>query len=149
MAIWGAPAPTPDAAVLAMKAAFLIQKRVEELRVSRASVDRVVFEVKIGINSVPAVVGNVGAKGRFNYTAFGATVNLAARLEKACALFGGKIAVDDMTMRATIQIETDPTYSYGTFDKLMESNVQAGEGLLKGAALIADSVAKEIASAKH
>ena len=48
-----------------------------------------------------------------------------------------------------IQIETDPTYSYGTFDKLMESNAQAGEGLLKGAALIADRVAKEMGSVKH
>ena len=47
------------------------------------------------------------------------------------------------------QIDTDPTYSYGTFDKLMESNVQASEGLLKGAALIADRVAKEIASPKR
>ena len=48
-----------------------------------------------------------------------------------------------------IQIETDPTYSYGTFDKLMESNVQAGEGLLKGAALISERLAKEITSSKH
>lgn len=48
-----------------------------------------------------------------------------------------------------IEIETEPTYSYGTFDKLMENNVQAGEGLLKGALLISDRLAKDISALKH
>jgi len=39
------------------------------------------YAVKIGINTGPAVVGNVGAAKRYNYTAVGDTVNLASRLE--------------------------------------------------------------------
>lgn len=48
-----------------------------------------------------------------------------------------------------IQIEAPPEYSYGSFGKLMDSNVEAGEGLLKGADLISDQLAHSIASAKH
>jgi hypothetical protein len=50
---------------------------------------------------------------------------------------------------SAIQIDALPMYSYGTFDKLMQSNVGAGEGLLKGADLISDQLAKDIAGAKH
>jgi len=48
-----------------------------------------------------------------------------------------------------IQIDPDPIYSYGSFDKLMESNVQAGEGLLKGVAAISDRVTKELSTVKR
>lgn len=48
-----------------------------------------------------------------------------------------------------IQIDPDPTYSYGTFDKLMERNVEAGEGLLKGATAISERLTHEISPLKH
>jgi adenylate cyclase len=37
--------------------------------------------MRIGMNSGPAVVGNMGSKTRFDYTMLGDQVNLAARLE--------------------------------------------------------------------
>lgn len=52
-------------------------------------------------------------------------------------------------LSSAIQIDAPPMYSYGTFVKLLEDNVEAGEGLLKGADLISDLLAKDIASAKH
>jgi len=48
-----------------------------------------------------------------------------------------------------IQIDPDPIYSYGTFEKLMDASAQAGEGLLKGAAAISDRLAKEISAVKR
>ncbi len=50
---------------------------------------------------------------------------------------------------SAIPIDASALYSYGTFDKLMQGNVEAGEGLLTGADLISDRLAKDIASAKH
>ncbi|WP_017756668.1 CHASE2 domain-containing protein [Calidifontibacillus oryziterrae] len=81
MAIFGAPIEQPDHAERAVRAAlemkkhsFEMAKRLEE-KYGRA----VYFGV--GINSGPAVIGNIGSTDRLDYTAIGDTVNLAARLE--------------------------------------------------------------------
>jgi adenylate cyclase len=56
--------------------------------------------VKIGINTGPAVVGNVGAPKRYNYTAVGETVNIAARLESVPEDYGCRIVVGPATAAA-------------------------------------------------
>ena len=42
------------------------------------------FEIRIGINTGQASIGNFGSKGRMDYTAIGRQVNLAARLQAYC-----------------------------------------------------------------
>ncbi len=100
MAMWGAPASASDSAAQALNSAFLIQRRVSELKSAARGSDFAKFDVKIGISSGPAIVGNVGTPRRLSYTALGATVNLAARLEKVCGTFGCCIVVDSTTMVA-------------------------------------------------
>src|SRR6201999_3201673 len=58
------------------------------------------YAVKIGINTGPAVVGNVGAPKRYNYTAVGETVNIAARLESVPDDYGCRIVVGPNTAAA-------------------------------------------------
>ncbi|HUQ06170.1 MAG TPA: adenylate/guanylate cyclase domain-containing protein [Kofleriaceae bacterium] len=41
----------------------------------------VTLHLSIGVHSGPDVVGNFGSESRMEYTAFGDTVNIAARLE--------------------------------------------------------------------
>lgn len=41
------------------------------------------IRIRIGLNSGPAMVGNIGSSRRMKCTAIGATVNLAPRLESA------------------------------------------------------------------
>jgi adenylate cyclase len=100
MAMWGAPASAHDAAARALASAFLIEQRIGELNAAPSERDSAKFGVKIGISSGPAIVGNVGTPRRLSYTALGATVNLAARLEKVCGTFGCCIVVDSTTMAA-------------------------------------------------
>ncbi len=40
------------------------------------------IRVRIGLHSGPAVVGNIGAPGRVNFTVVGDTVNIAQRFEQ-------------------------------------------------------------------
>ncbi|MEP7182520.1 MAG: adenylate/guanylate cyclase domain-containing protein [Betaproteobacteria bacterium] len=100
MAIWGAPARMPDAAAKALASALAIQAQVRAMNARRAGGEEPRFEVKIGISTGPAIVGNVGTPKRLSYTALGATVNLAARLEKVCSTFGCPIVVDAATTAA-------------------------------------------------
>lgn len=97
MAIWGAPSTIADAPGRALDCCFDIMRRVKVLRESRAGIDPAGFDVKVGLASGPAIVGNVGSPSRLSYTALGATINLAARLEKVCSAFGCPIVVDEGT----------------------------------------------------
>lgn len=97
MALWGAPVPTPDAPRKALASAFALRQRVAALRADDAARGKVGFDVKVAIATGAAIVGNTGAPRRFNYSALGATVNTAARLEKVCADFGASIVVDETT----------------------------------------------------
>jgi adenylate cyclase len=100
MAIFGAPAPDPDHAASAARAALRIVARVMQ---TKAEADRCGvpgYAVKIGLNSGPAVIGNVGAPNRYNYTALGETVNIAARLEGVPEDYGCRIVVGPDTAAA-------------------------------------------------
>lgn len=81
MGVWGAPLADPDHAAHAARAAL---RSVASVAAAKAEADAAGvpgYSVKMGLNSGPAVVGNVGAAQRYNYTAIGETVNIAARLE--------------------------------------------------------------------
>ena len=81
MAFWGAPLPQEDAVYLAVKTATEIVAGASE--VSKELVEELGEELKVGVgvHYGPAVVGNIGAQNRMDYTAIGDTVNTSARLE--------------------------------------------------------------------
>src|SRR5204863_7956215 len=90
MAFWGAPAMQTDHAVRACRAAKAIAAILREDNERRAAKDLKPVRLRIGIHTGPAVVGNVGAPGRINYTLIGDTVNTAQRLEQ----LGKEVASD-------------------------------------------------------
>ena len=79
LATFNVPVVDKDHARHAFDAACAILACVEE----RAFVGEHI-RVRIGINTGPLVAGNVGGGGRYSYTVYGDTVNLAARLEALC-----------------------------------------------------------------
>ncbi|MEW5950565.1 MAG: CHASE2 domain-containing protein [Elusimicrobiota bacterium] len=91
MAFWNAPLDQEKHRTLACKTAIDCIKKVEELNKTVPESERI--SVRIGINSGPVVVGNMGSNTRFAYTVLGDNVNLASRLEGANKFFHSKIMV--------------------------------------------------------
>ncbi|WP_417452551.1 adenylate/guanylate cyclase domain-containing protein [Kiloniella sp.] len=81
MAFWGAPTQMDDHAKHACIAALRIEKALREDNNRRKEMRQPPIYIRIGIHSGLAVAGNIGAKGRVNYTLIGDTVNTAQRLE--------------------------------------------------------------------
>ena len=77
MAVFNAPVRQPDHALRAASAGLALQRVVTETAALHPDWPR----FRVGINTGPALVGNVGAAQMRNYTAIGDTTNLAARLE--------------------------------------------------------------------
>jgi len=81
MAFWGAPDPQEDHAQRAACAALDIAKAVTAENGRRRDEGLPPIRIRIGLHSGDAIVGNIGAEGRLNYTLVGDTVNTAQRLE--------------------------------------------------------------------
>ena len=81
MAFWNAPLDQSDHAVRACRAAWKMLIKLEELKAKWRSENYPEFDIGIGINTGPMVVGNMGSDVRKDYTVMGDAVNLASRLE--------------------------------------------------------------------
>ena len=99
MVIFGAPEDDPYQEEHAVRTAIEMQIALTELSL-RWVAEGINVRMGIGINSGPAVVGNIGSSKRMDYTAIGDTVNLASRLESATKEFGVGILVSEYTYTA-------------------------------------------------
>jgi adenylate cyclase len=99
VAFWNAPLDTPNHALRACRAALECRKRLAELSPDFEKRFGHPVRMRIGLNTGPAVVGNMGSARRFDYTAMGDTINLAARLESAGKQYGVSILAGEGTVR--------------------------------------------------
>ena len=99
IAFWNAPVDQPDHALRACRAALRCRQRLAELREQFRGRFGHEVRMRIGVNSGPAVVGNMGSERRFDYTAMGDTMNLASRLEGAGKVYGVSTLVGEETER--------------------------------------------------
>ena len=56
-------------------------------------------EIGVGINTGEAVIGNCGSSTRFDYTAIGSAVNIAARCESSCKTVGKNLIIAEETAK--------------------------------------------------
>ena len=81
MGLWNAPIDDADHAANACLAALACRAAATRLNQDMAREELPPFHTRFGIHSGVAVVGNVGSPQRMQYTALGAMVNLASRVE--------------------------------------------------------------------
>jgi class 3 adenylate cyclase len=101
VAVFGAPLDDLDHAANGVRAAQRCAARLGELERVAATFQGRTVRQRIGLNSGEALVGNIGSRRRFNYTAMGDTVNLASRLEGANKFFATTIIASETTMALT------------------------------------------------
>ena len=99
-AFWGAPVENPDQAILACRAAIEMQAENKRLKPELEKAGYLPVNLRIGLNSGPVVVGNMGSEQRFDYTPIGDSVNLAARLEGVNKLYKTEILLSAATAEA-------------------------------------------------
>ncbi len=83
MAMWGAPGDQPDHAKRAVESAIAMLNAIETLGERWADVLPQRFGAGVGVNTGPAIVGNVGSRLKFKYGVLGNTVNVGSRLQAA------------------------------------------------------------------
>jgi len=94
MVVFNAGGDQPDHANRAVTAALAMQTAADELAAGRAGWPR----FRAGVNTGPAVVGNVGTVEHRSFAAIGETTNLAARLQTAAA--PGQVVIGAVTAEA-------------------------------------------------
>ncbi len=93
MAIFNAPIDLPNHETVAVLCAEEIQENIKKANLG--------IEIGLGVNSGYAVVGNMGSDTRFDYSAIGDAVNLAARLESSTKEVGEDIVIGYDTISAS------------------------------------------------
>ncbi len=122
VAMFGAPLELKGHAYYACVTTLRMLDRLRELRKKWSSEPKwpeVVghMQMRIGLNTGTAIVGNFGSKKRFNYTMMGDMVNLAARCESAGKVYGVFNLVSEYTMDAARQHKDDLAFRY--LDKIV------------------------------
>jgi adenylate cyclase len=109
MAIFGAPLDVPDHSKRACMAALSMLDKLEKLNQEWKGKGWPHISIGVGINTGEAIVGNMGADVRFDYTAIGDTVNLASRLEGLNKFYGTDIIISKSTLEDINSSKTPPT----------------------------------------
>ncbi len=96
MAFWNAPHLDPEHVPHACAA--VLECRLVNDRFNAQATEQGLppLRTRFGVHSGPVVVGNIGGAERMNYTAVGASVNIASRLEGLNRLYGTQILVSEV-----------------------------------------------------
>lgn len=98
LVLFGAPQDMPDRVERALACAIEMQNAMTLVNQRNRAEGLPRLEMGIGLNDAEVVVGNIGTATRSKYSAVGAGVNLASRIESLTV--GGQVLVSDSVRRA-------------------------------------------------
>lgn len=106
--LFNAPGDQPDFASRAVACAHGLDAWAQNFRAEWKSRGVDFGATRIGVHAGPALVGNFGGGRLFDYTAYGDTINIGARLEAANKQLGTRICVSDAVARAAANFTGRP-----------------------------------------
>lgn len=106
VAFWGAPIACDNQSDLAINSAKEIIEALEALNSERTENGKHPIQVRIGIESGKAIVGDLGTEFRSTYTAIGDCINFASRLESLAKKLGETILVGPTAQKSISRFET-------------------------------------------
>ncbi len=109
MAYWNAPAEVSNHADKAVTASLKQIKQLIPLNRKLKRENKPPIDMGIGINTGKAIVGEMGSKGRSDYTVIGDAINLGARLESLCIFYDSKLNISNFTKE---QLKNDYTFRF-------------------------------------
>ena len=153
LAFFGAPIAHEDDPERAVLASLDMIDNIAELRSELQSALGIDFQIRVGINTGEVVVGNVGSDLRYEYTALGDTMNVAARMEAAAPPSGVLVTADTMRFIAgrfevddwgeiSVKGKTRPVHAFRALKRRVERQSTRGLAGLRSAMVGRD---KEIA----
>ncbi len=106
--LFGAPQDQPDHAERALRCALAIDTECEALRGRWVGEGVPLGRTRIGLHAGAALVGNFGRDRFFDYTAYGDTINVAARLEGANKAIGTRICASEAVVSRAPDVPVRP-----------------------------------------
>jgi class 3 adenylate cyclase len=139
LAFFGAPVAHEDDPVRAVRAALDLLEESRKYAAEVRAQHGIEFAVRVGLNTGPVVVGDVGSDLKFEYTAMGDAVNLAARMQAAARPMSALISENTYRFVAPLFDVTDlgPIEVKGKTEPVRVYEVQklkAHQGRLRGLA---------------
>ena len=151
MAVFGAPVPTADDAVNAVRAAVRMRRALVTLNVGLVARGLPPLRTGIGIHTGEVVAGNIGSEARMEYTVIGDAVNLASRLESNTKDLGVNVLISEDTYLAvkehvvarpireiTVKGRAQPVMTYEVLGLVGEPPLARDEDVVVVVAVVAD-----------
>ncbi|HVL52934.1 MAG TPA: adenylate/guanylate cyclase domain-containing protein [Vitreimonas sp.] len=139
LAFFGAPVAHEDDPERAILAALDMIEVTDEFAAQLKSTYGTEFRIRAGINTGPVVVGNVGTDLRYEYTALGDAVNVAARMQTSAEpgtvlitantlrLAAGSFDVEDLGP-LEVKGKTEPVHAYRVVGRRASPESRRGLG---------------------
>lgn len=102
MAYWNAPSSVKNHADKAVLASLEQLAQLEKLNESLLKQNKPIINIGIGLNTGTVIVGEMGSKGRSDYTVIGDAINLGSRLESLCKYYDSKLNISNYTKEKLI-----------------------------------------------